>query len=376
MKRLLTIGHSYVVAQNRRLAHEMALAGSGRWSVTAVAPRTYPGDLRPISLEPIPNEASHVVGLETLAARVPHVMTYRGLRTVLAREWDVVHCWEEPYVAAAAQVARHAPRSARLVVATFQNIAKRYPWPLSRFERQVLDRADGWIAFGTSIRDVQVARSTRYASLPSRVITPGVDTTAFAPSPALRASARETLGWTDDAPVVGFVGRFVPQKGMATLIGALDRVDAPWRALFVGDGPERGLIEAFARTRPDRVRLVTDARHDDVPRWMNAMDVLCAPSRTTPMWREQFGRMLVEAMACGVAVIASDSGEIPHVVGDAGELVAEANAEQWGTVIARLLSDKALRAEYGARGRTRALEQFAWPVIAARHLDFFEELTA
>jgi glycosyltransferase involved in cell wall biosynthesis len=376
VKRLLTIGHSYVVAQNRRLAHEMALAGAGRWSVTAVAPRTYPGDLRPIALEPIVNEASHVLGLDTIGARLPHVMTYRGLRAVLARDWDVVHCWEEPYVAAAAQVARHAPPSARLVVATFQNIAKRYPWPLSRFERQVLQRADAWVAFGESIRDVQSARLARYASLPSRVITPGVDTHAFAPSAALRASARESLGWTDDVPVVGFVGRFVPQKGIATLIAALDRTSSPWRALFVGDGPDRGLIEAFGRTRPDRVRLVTDARHDDVPRWLNAMDVMCAPSRTTPGWREQFGRMLVEAMACGVPVVASRSGEIPHVVGDAGVLVDEADIAQWAAAISRFVSDTAVRADFAARGRARAVEHFAWPVIAARHLDFFEQLTA
>ena len=378
MKRLLTIGHSYVVAQNRRLAHEMALAGEGRWSVTAVAPRSYPGDLRPIALEPMAGEAAHVIGLDTLGARVPHLMTYRGLRQVLADRWDVVHCWEEPYVAAAAQVARHAPAGARFVFATFQNIAKSYPWPLSRFERQALSRADGWIAFGTSIRDVQRARSSRYASLPSRIITPGVDTAAFAPSPSLRAHAREALGWTDEVPAIGFLGRFVPQKGIATLLAALDKLDQlerPWRALFVGDGPERSVLEAFGRAHPDRVRLITDAAHDDVPRWLNAMDVLCAPSRTTPAWREQFGRMLVEAMACGVPVIASASGEIPHVVAGAGVVVPESDVEQWVAAITRVLEAPDIRRDYAERGRTRAVERFAWPKVARAHLDFFEDLT-
>jgi glycosyltransferase involved in cell wall biosynthesis len=376
MKRLLTIGHSYVVGQNRRLAHEMALAGAGRWSVTAVAPNTYPGDLRPIALEPIPGEADDVVGLDTRGARVPHLMTYRGLRSVLARDWDVVHCWEEPYVAAGAQVALHAPRAARFVFATFQNLAKTYPWPLSRFEHRVLRRADGWIAFGKTIHDVQRGRHERYASLPSRVITPGVDTTVFAPSAALRQAARATLEWNDESPVIGFVGRFVPQKGLSTLTAALERTATPWRALFVGDGPERAVLESFARAHGDRVRLITDATHDDVPKWLNAMDALCAPSRTTPEWREQFGRMLVEAMACGVAVIASDSGEIPHVVGDAGVLLDEDDVEQWASAIARVTGDRTVRDDYARRGRARAVEHFAWPVIATRHLDFFDELTS
>ncbi len=76
---------------------------------------------------------------------------------------------------------------------------------------------------------------------------------------------------------------------------------------------------------PGRVRVLTGVAHDDVPEHLNAMDLLCAPSQTTTRWREQFGRMLIEAMACGVPVVASRSGEIPHVVGDAGLVVDEAD---------------------------------------------------
>jgi hypothetical protein len=92
MKRLLTIGHSYVVAANRELAHQMALAGAGEWEVTAVAPARYRGDLRAIAAEPIEGEAST---LETLPVRldaVPHLMWYEKVRPLLARGWDVVHC--------------------------------------------------------------------------------------------------------------------------------------------------------------------------------------------------------------------------------------------------------------------------------------------
>ena len=375
MKRLLTIGHSYVVGLNRRLAHEMAVAGKGQWSVTAAAPAEYPGDLRKITLERFQGEASDLVALGTRAARIPHLMVYRGLRPLLEQPWDVVHCWEEPYVAAAAQVARRMRSGSRLVFATFQNIAKEYPFPLATFERRVLDRANGWIAFGKTTHDVQVERMERYRSLPSRVIPPGVDTTSFVPSADTRRAARASLGWDDEIPVIGYLGRFVPEKGLDTLTSALERLSTPWRALFVGDGPQRGMLEQFAAKRAGQVRIIHDARHDDVPRWLNAMDVLCAPSISTPRWREQFGRMLVEAMACGVMVIASDSGEIPYVIGDAGLVVPERDIDRWTLEIDRALADASLRHDYASRGRHRATTRFAWHTVATEHLRFFEELT-
>ena len=107
------------------------------------------------------------------------------------------------------------------------------------------------------------------------------------------------------------------------LIEALERVATPWRALFVGSGPLEPMLSAWSRRHANRVRIVTNARHGDVPAYLNAMDVLCAPSRTTTRWREQFGRMLIEAFASGVAVIGSSSGEIPNVIAGAGVVMPE-----------------------------------------------------
>jgi glycosyltransferase involved in cell wall biosynthesis len=104
------------------------------------------------------------------------------------------------------------------------------------------------------------------------------------------------------------------------------------------------------------------------------MDLLAAPSLTTPQWREQFGRMLVEAMACGVPVVGSDSGEIPHVLGAAGLVVPEGDADALAGALGTLLADPSLRARLAAAGRARAQAEFALPRVAARHLAFFEHL--
>lgn len=372
MKRLLTIGHSYVVALNRRLADEMAREGGGRWSVTAAAPAAFQGDLGPLTFEEGEAGACETRQLPVRLSGMPHLMFYGRLRALLAEKWDVVHCWEEPYVAAGAQVAALTSSQAKLVFATFQNIPKSYPPPFSLFERQVVRRADGWIAFARTVHETQLARPG-YAEIPSRIIPPGVDTRRFAPDAAARARIRAERGWTDADPVVGFVGRFVAAKGLDIMASALRRLERPWRALFVGGG-DRSAIDALAAAFPGRVSVAAGVRHADVPDYLNAMDLLCAPSQTTPAWREQFGRMLIEAMACGVPVLASRSGEIPHVVGDAGRLVEERDVDAWAAGIAALLSSPERRRGLADAGLRRARTEYAWPVIARRHLDFFDEV--
>ena len=373
MKRLLTIGHSYVVGLNRRLADEMARQGTDRWSVTVGAPSSYAGDLGRITLAPIENEACRLVPLPVHLDRSPHLMFYGGLRRLMSEPWDVVHCWEEPYVMAGAQIARRAPREAALVFSSFQNLAKVYPPPFNWMEQQVLKRANGWIAFGRTVLDAQIQRDG-YARLPSRTIPPGVDTLAFTPQADARARVRADRGWDESVPVIGFAGRFVPEKGLAVLIQALEKLTVPWRALLVGGGPELASLQAFSAAHPGRVSIASGVTHHEMPAYLNAMDVLCAPSQTTARWREQFGRMLIEAMACGVPVLASRSGEIPHVLGDAGILLPEGDVAGWAATLTRVTGDAGLRRDLADRGLRRARTEFAWTVVARRHLEFFDEL--
>ena len=136
------------------------------------------------------------------------------------------------------------------------------------------------------------------------------------------------------------------------------------------------VLRAWAKRHGDRVRIVTGVAHDAVPAYLNAMDVLAAPSQTTAKWREQFGRMLIEAFACGVPVLASDSGEIPGVVGDAGAIAGEQDEQGWRRKLGDLLDSPARRAELAARGIDRAHSLYAWPIVARRYLEFFDQLMA
>jgi glycosyltransferase involved in cell wall biosynthesis len=374
-RRLVSISHSYVVTLNRRLANEMARVGAGRWEVTAVAPRFFHGDLSPIKLQRELHEASQVEGVRALFSRSAHMFVYGPeLREKLARGVDLVHSWEEPYVFAGAEVALLTPRRVPLVFSTAQNLFKRYPPPFAQLERLVVARSAGWVAFGETVKQNLLARPG-YARRPARYIPMGVDVELFQPDRAKGVGFLQELGWeAQGAPVVGYLGRFVPEKGVELLREVLEQLTTPWRALFVGGGPLEASLRAWAQRQGDRVRVVTGVPHAQVPRALNAMDVLCAPSQTTPRWKEQFGRMLAEGFACGVPVLTSDSGEIPHTAGEAGLVLPEADRAAWTVALSELLESPGRRRELSARGRERAVSRFAWPVVAREHLDFFESV--
>ena len=240
-------------------------------------------------------------------------------------------------------------------------------------ESYCLNRCAGWIGCGVSVIESRLERG--YGKKPYRLIGFGVDTAEFRPDRERQRRIRTQLGWDDSVPVVAYLGRLVAEKGVEFLTTVLDDSQCPWRALFIGSGPWQPQLEKWRAKFPDRVRVVS-ALHAEVPAYLNAADILCAPSQSVPNWREQFGRMITEGLASGLAVVASDSGEIPHVLGDAGIIAGETDRLAWTNALDKLLQDPALRADFVERGRARIAAHFTWPIIARQHIEFFEELLA
>ena len=124
------------------------------------------------------------------------------------------------------------------------------------------------------------------------------------------------------------VAGLVEEKGIFVLLAALAGLDIAWRLHVMGTGP----LEAKARRRAaqlgldDRISWARGVASTLVPDRLRTFSVLVQPSLTPAHWKEQFGRAVMEAMACGVAVVGSASAEIPNVIGDAGLLVPEGDA--------------------------------------------------
>lgn len=178
--------------------------------------------------------------------------------------------------------------------------------------------------------------------------------------------------------VFGYVGALIEAKGLLDLAQALAQLEGDWSALFVGDGPLLCDLQAFFDSQglSARIHLLGYMPRGNIPPYVNCMDVLVLPSRTTPTWKEQFGLVLVEAMLSGAAVVGSDSGAIPEVIGDVGLVFPEGDVSALAACLQRLHDDPALRCELAERGRQRALERFSTSALADQFHDFCTDLLA
>jgi len=373
-RKLLSIGHSYVVKLNRRLVNEMARLGMGEWEITVVAPAFVWGDLRPMHLELDQNELCKLKSIPVYFSKPAHTLTYSWeLKEVIQQRWDLVHCWQEPYIISGGQVATWIPDKCPLVYRTAQSLSKNYPPPFNLIEKYAMSRASGWICSGNLVAENLKPRPGY--SLPMRLIPLGVDVKHFSPSLDARYQVRHSLDWeAEGVPVIGFLGRLVPEKGLSLIMKVLEQLQIPWRALFIGTGVMESSLRKWAKPYSAQVRICTNVRHSEVSQYLNAMDILVAPSQTCSNWREQFGRMLIEGFACGIPVIGSDSGEIPFVLKDAGMVVGEKDVEGWVAAISELLNNPSLRQRMVNQGLEKVHNMYSWPIVARQHLQFFDEI--
>ena len=288
---------------------------------------------------------------------------------------DVIDVWEEPYGLASAHAIamrnRHLP-SARVVVETEQNINKRLPPPFEQFRRYSLRHAD--FAVGRNEEAVAILRAKGFAG-PAEVVPNAVDIDRFAPLD--RADCRASLG-IGGGFAVGYVGRLVDEKGVDDIVAAMRELPADVRLVVAGDGPMRASLEALAGapTFAGRVHLLGQVPAVDLPRVMNALDVLLLPSRTTARWKEQFGRVIIEAHACGVPVIGSTSGAIPWVIGEGGLVVPERDPAALAEAIGGLCAAPDEASRRGEAGRRRALSDFTWAAVASRMRAIYRRVAA
>lgn len=309
-----------------------------------------------------------------------HAHYYPQLSQVLADvQPDVVHIDEEPYNLATWQALRWAVHHGRpALFFTWQNLERTYPPPFRWFERYSYRHSVHAIAGNQEAS--QVLRSKGYRGPVSVIPQFGIDPQLFdrdAQPPLAAGAAGQEL-------VIGYAGGLVPEKGVDTLLHALalgrrqaGQADGQdWRLLVAGVGAHQATLEALVAQLDlgQSVTFLGRVASTDMPAFYASIDVLVVPSRTQPNWKEQFGRVLVEAMACQTPVLGSDSGEIPHVIGEAGLIFPEGDAQALAGQLLRLAGDPTLRAELAARGRARVLAHFTQERIAAATYQVYQQM--
>jgi glycosyltransferase involved in cell wall biosynthesis len=290
---------------------------------------------------------------------------------------DVIDLYEEPFSFVALQAllgrAAFAPRAA-LVFYSAVNVHRAWRLPYRLVERLMLAKADGAYTPNAAVPPILRAKGMRASAV---TIPLGVDVERFASAEPARLE--RILGGAP-RPYVGFLGRLEPVKGLDVLVEAVARTHAlPGTVVVAGDGPERARLEALVAERglAARVRFPGGMPFAEVPGFIRALDALVLPSVTIPPeHKEQFGRVLVEAMAAGTPVVGSSSGAIPEVIGDAGLVVPERDPAALARALERLLGSADVRASLVARGRERARGRFGWPVVARETLDLYRAALA
>jgi len=278
---------------------------------------------------------------------------------------DIVHIDEEPYNLATWHALWHARRAgAKTLFFSWQNINRRYPWPVRLGERWVLRTVDYAVAGTESAARIWHAKGYQG---PLAVIPQfGIDPDLFRPPPRPRAGATFT---------VGFVGRLVEQKGGALLLDGLAQLDGAWHLDIIGDGPEKSALMNQARRLGIAERVTCGTLPSTrMPGYYQGIDVLVVPSLTRPNWKEQFGRVIVEAMACGAPVIGSSSGAIPEVIGDAGLIFPEGNVAALVDRLRQVLRSPEVRRDLATRGRERVLERYTQAQVAAQTVEVYRTM--
>ena len=297
-----------------------------------------------------------------------HLFYFPGLARQLRRlQPDIVHIDEEPYNLATFLATRQARRQgARPLFFSWQNLLRRYPPPFCWLERDVLRNA--CYAIAGSEDAGRVLRSKGFRGPLAVIPQFGVDAERFSPDPAGEATGRPFT--------IGYLGRLVREKGLSLLLEALAGLEGDWRLELYGHGPLKPVLadRAAGYGLTDRVRLADPVGSTEVPNVLRSLDALVLPSLTQRNWKEQFGRILIEAMACGVPVVGSDSGEIPNVIGEAGLCFPEGDAAALRKRLRELFDSAELRRELASRGRARVLEQFTHERIARSTCEVYRAL--
>lgn len=378
--KLLVVGHSYLTAfaQSKYTAMKNE---SPELKIRIISPpkmgHLFSDYRRQITSELSPEE---VPAIKTLFGKTP--LTYCLDPFMFAKEIkefmpDHIHIEEDPYSVIGLEcvlLARLICKKAKISFFVWDNLARNPKFPLNKlkwFLNSISQRYAELIVCGNH-EGARLLRSPkgykgRIVVLPQL----GINEKDYAKPPAHELSIR--LRKDSSVPLIGFIGRLVPEKGVILLLQALSNlVDLPWKLLVLGSGPSKSEIQSkWKDLFGERLILVDAVPHAMVPQYLSCLDMVVLPSYGTPRWKEQFGLVLAQAMMAGVPCIGSSSGAIPDVLGPGGIVFEERDVESLKEALKRLIASRDERERLGKQGQDFAVQHYSSHAVARAYLEVF-----
>jgi glycosyltransferase involved in cell wall biosynthesis len=370
--RILSIAHCAVSRQAGRLRYH-PLATRSDLEVHLLVPRRWHEYGRVIDADPPDDPGLRVHVLPILLPRAGpmnwYLHFYPGLRRLIRQiRPDVIHLWEEPWSVVALQASLLSGNAA-VVMEVDQNIIKRLPPPFEAIRRHVLRRTDHVLSRHEEA--TSVVRANGYRGSVS-AIGYGVNRDIFGPAGEADRAGPPGLR-------LGYVGRILEEKGLDEALDAMVRARSPVSLAIMGEGAhEARLRQRVAELGLERRVTFQPWRPPaEVAHFIRGLDVLILLSRSTKNWREQFGRVILEAQSCGVPVIGSKSGAIPDVIGPGGWIVPDRDPVALAHCLDAIASqpDDELR-NRGLAGQKNVASRFTFEIVAQSLAQAWSEAAA
>jgi glycosyltransferase involved in cell wall biosynthesis len=365
-RRVLVVTHECVTLNQQIYAEIQRITG---WSFTLLLPAVWKDEfsnrLKPAIL-PGFNAELVTAPVRLNGNIILHSYQFNFRRFLNQKKFDLIYVNHEPYALSTAQVCWANLQTAKIPFGfhSCQNIYKKYPIPFLWLERMVYQSSS--FAFPITAAVEQVLREKGFTGEIGLCPFP-FDPKLYRPLPEPERQA--LIPRAAGEVVIGYVGRLVEQKGLQTLLEALARLaESSWKLVVIGAGPYESRFDELVKIHglTDRVTRLGYIAHDLTPTYLGALDILVLPSETRPNWKEQFGRVLIEAMACGTCVVGSDSGEIPSLIkaSGGGRVFPEANPSALAEVLQELIADEGQRKSFARIGGIWANNNISLPAVA------------
>lgn len=369
--RVLFISHTYVVGVNQgKLA---AIADTGAAEVGLLAPQVWDAVQWQKNLE-LERPYSNITLYPT-----PVWLGGRGgayfypllalIKAILDFRPDVIQIEEEVFSLSTLEVALCARILRKpLVVFGWENMDRKLSSLRSWMRQFVFGTAPCIIAGNHD--GANLLKQWGYKGTVEIMPQMGVDTALFHPK-SRRSESSEFC--------IGYVGRIANHKGIDLLITAarhLRENGCKFRLVFCGSGPDEDRFkhQAQAEQVDGCITWLGGMRHDEIAHVMGQFDVLVLPSRSVETWKEQFGHVLIEAMAMGIPVVGSTCGEIPNVVGRSDLVFTENNAQELVAILEHLISEPEWYQAMGQYSLDRVNQYYSHEKIAERSIDLWRSL--